>query len=115
MSIPQFRSHYRIGTSTCPPQRPDKDGFVERYNRTYEYEGIRTYRPATFDQAVEMNQAVCQHYNFERPNGWLKAVDEWLYIRRVNHSGTVKVDKRVYYRLCRNGGSTCAKPRHTFG
>jgi hypothetical protein len=123
----RFLTCLNIQAEICPPQRPDKNGFVERYNRTYEYEGIRTYRPATFQQAREMNKAVRQHYNFERPNqarscgnrpprsafpdlptlsslpqvvdpdGWLKAIDGRLYIRRVNSAGTVKVDKRVYY------------------
>jgi hypothetical protein len=75
-------------------------------------------------KTLQMNQAVCQHYNFERPNqacscgnqppraafpdlpslpqvvdpdGWLKAIDGRLYIRRVNSAGTVKVDKRAEY------------------
>jgi transposase InsO family protein len=123
----RFLTCLNIQAEICPPQRPDKNGFAERYNRTYEYEGIRNYRPATFEQAREIDQAVRQHCNFERPNqarscgnqpppsafpdlptlpglpqvvdpdGWLKAIDGRLYIRRVNHSRTVKVDKRVYY------------------
>ncbi len=123
----RFLACLNIQAEICPPQRPDKNGFVERYNRTYEYEGIRHYRPATLDQAREMNQAVRQHYNFERPNqarscgnqppriafpdlsplpslpqvvdpdGWLKAIDGQRYIRRVNAAGTVSVDKHTYY------------------
>ena len=123
----RFLTCLNIQAEICPPQRPDKNGFVERYNRTYEYEGIRIYRPATFDQAVEMNQAVRQYYNFERPNqarscgnqpprsafpnlptlpslpqvvdpdGWLKTIDRRLYSRRVSPAGTVKVDKHAYY------------------
>jgi hypothetical protein len=123
----RFLTCLNIQAEICPAQRPDKNGFVERYNRTYAYEGLRIYRPATFDQALEMNQAIRQHYNFERPNqarrcgnqppclafpnlptlpslpqvvdpdGWLKAIDGRLFIRRVNSAGTVKVDKHAYY------------------
>jgi hypothetical protein len=123
----RFLTCLNIQAEICPPQRPDENGFIERYNRTYEYEGIRVYRPATFEQAQEMNQAVRQHYSFERPNqarscgnqppraafpdlptlpslpqvvdpdGWLKAIDGRLYIRRVNSARTVRVDKHTYY------------------
>jgi hypothetical protein len=122
----RFLTCLNIQAEICPPQRPDKNNFVERYNRTYEYEGIRIYRPATLDQAREMSQAVRQHYNFEcpkqacscgnqpprsafpdlptfprlpqviDPDGWLKAIDGRLFIRRVNSGRTVKVDKRAY-------------------
>ena len=37
----RFLACLNIQAEICPPQRPDKNGFVERYNRTYEYEGIR--------------------------------------------------------------------------
>jgi hypothetical protein len=85
------------------------------------------YRPATFTQVVDMNRDVRFHYNYQRPNQarscgnqpprlafpnlpplpklptvvdpdrWLQTIDGQLFKRRVNHAGTVKVDKRAYY------------------
>jgi len=111
----------------CPPQRPDKNPFVERYNRTYKYEAILIYRPQTLQQTREMNQTVHYHYNYQRPNqalscgnqppclvlaewprlprlpqrvdpeAWLDRLDGQTFVRRVNASGGVKLDKHYYY------------------
>jgi transposase InsO family protein len=35
----------------CPPKRPDKNPFVERYNRSYKYESLLVHRPETLQEA----------------------------------------------------------------
>ena len=111
----------------CPPHRPDRNPFVERYNRTYKYESILIYRPQTLLQTRAMNQTVHYHYNYQRPNqalscgnrppclvltawprlpqlpetvdpdAWLDSVHGKTFVRRVNASGGVKLDKYSYY------------------
>jgi transposase InsO family protein len=123
----RFLACLGIKSDICPPQRPDKNGYVERFNRTYNEEGIQIYLPESYDQVVEMNLDIRFHYNFERPNQakscgnqpprlafdhlpqlpalpdmvdpdrWLQTIDGQLFKRRVNHNGSVKVDKRSYY------------------
>jgi hypothetical protein len=123
----RFLACLHIEADICPPQRPQKNCFVERYNRTYKYEAVQRYRPATFTQVVDMNRDVRFHYNYQRPNQarscgnqpprlafpdlpslpspptvvdpdhWLQTINGHLFKRRINHAGTVKVDKRTYY------------------
>ena len=123
----RFLACLGIKADICPPRRPDKNAYVERYNRTYKYEGILIYQPTSYDQVIEMNLDLRHHYNFERPNQarsccnqpprlafprlpnlppipetidpdrWLERLDGKLFKRRVTHSGTVKVDKHRYY------------------
>lgn len=123
----RFLACLGIKADICPPQRPDRNGFVERYNRTYKYETIFVYQPETFEQVLDMNHDEKYFYNFQRPNQarscgnqpprsafshlptlpavpkmidpdrWLQTVDGTLYTRRVNASGTVQVDKFKYY------------------
>jgi transposase InsO family protein len=123
----RFLACVGITPNICPPQRPDKNGYVERFNRTYDEEGIRIYDPHSYDQVVEMNLDIRFHYNFQRPNQarscgnqpprlafdrlpklpalptmvdpdrWLQTIDGQLFKRRVNHTGSVKVDKHSYY------------------
>jgi transposase InsO family protein len=57
-----------VEPEVCPPQRPDKNPFVERYNRTMKYEGIFIYRPENLQQTEEMNLNLWHHYNYQRPN-----------------------------------------------
>ena len=123
----RFLACLGIKTDICPPQRPDRNGYVERYNRTYKYEAIFVYLPETLDQVLDMNLEVKHHYNFQRPNqakscgnqpprlafptlptlpavpntidpdGWLTAIEGHLFKRRVTAAGTVQVDKHKYY------------------
>jgi len=123
----RFLACLGIKADICPPQRPDRNGFVERYNRTYKSETIFIYQPETFEQVIDMNLDEKQFYNFQRPNQarscgnqpprsafphlpalpsvpnlvdpdrWLETVDGTLYTRRVNASGSVQVDKFKYY------------------
>jgi transposase InsO family protein len=123
----RFLACLGIEPDICPPRRPDKNGYVERFNRTYKEEGIQIYQPESFDQVVAMNLDLRFHYNFQRPNQakscgnqpprlafdhlpklsplptmvdpdrWLQTIDGQLFKRRVNHAGSVKVDKHAYY------------------
>jgi hypothetical protein len=123
----RFLACLGIKADICPPQRPDRNGYVERYNRTYKYETIFIYQPETYEQVIEMNLNEKQFYNYQRPNQarscgnqpprlafpdlptlppvpevidpdrWLQTIDGALFTRWVNAAGTVQVDKHKYY------------------
>lgn len=116
-----------IEVEVCPPRRPDKNCFVERYHRSYDEEAIQVYQPSTYEQVVDMNLDYRQHYNYERPNQalscgnqpprraftdlpplpalpdwidpdrWLGAMEGQIFKRRVSSAGTVKLGKYHYY------------------
>lgn len=116
-----------IQVDVCPPRRPDKNCFVERYHRGYKEEAIQIYVPTDFGQVLDMNLDYQYHYNYQRPNqartchnqpprvafpnlpplptlpeiidpdGWLKIINGQIFKRRVDANGTVKVDKQRYY------------------
>ena len=46
-----------VHVTLCPPQRPDKNPFVERYHRSFEYECLRIYRPHTVETATAVTAA----------------------------------------------------------
>ncbi len=46
----------------CPPHRPDVNGFIERYHRTYNSECLRVHRPATLERAGEVTADFARHY-----------------------------------------------------
>jgi hypothetical protein len=52
----------------CPPRRPDKNAFVERYHRSYNQECLQVHRPATLQEVREVTEQFMQHYNYERPH-----------------------------------------------
>jgi Integrase core domain len=111
----------------CPPRRPDKKPFVERYNRTYEYECLRVHMPADVVSSQSVTSSFQQHYNYERPNQaitcrnqpprlafpalplrpalphtidpdrWIEVLDGHRYVRKVNANGSVSVDQASYY------------------
>jgi len=116
-----------IQVTICPPQRPDKNAFVERYHRTLETECLRIAQPRSLEQAREVVAAFREHYNRERPNQALSCQnrpprvafpklpslpalpdqldpDRWVeqfhgtrMVRKVNTNGFVLVDNRRYY------------------
>ena len=52
----------------CPPHRPDKNAYVERYHRTYGQECLHVHRPSTLKAGdAPVTEAFLQHYNNERP------------------------------------------------
>jgi len=57
-----------IDPRVCPPQRPDKNPFVERYHRNFKYECQLIECPVDLLSTVEVNQRYVHFYNFERPN-----------------------------------------------
>ncbi len=50
-----------IEPNVCPPHRPDKNPFVERYHRTSNQECIQIYRPSTLEQARQVTEAFVNH------------------------------------------------------
>jgi hypothetical protein len=116
-----------IQVRICPPQRPDKNAYVERYHRNYNQECLQVHHPNTLERAQETTAVFAHHYNFERPNqatacnnqpprlafptlpklpslprqidpdGWLKAIDGRVYRRRIDHNGGIRLDNQYYY------------------
>lgn len=116
-----------IHVSICPPRRPDLNGFVERYHRTYQDECLRHHQPQNLQEVWEVSVPFKHHYNAERPNQaitcgnrppyeafpklplrpqlprridpdrWLQALHNQRFKRRVRSNGTVSVDKHDYY------------------
>src|SRR6266566_5635050 len=116
-----------IEPNVCPPHRPDKNAFVERYHRTYGQECLKVHRPHTLEQVREITEAFGIHYNAERPNqalscsnqppqmafpalpklpplpavvdpdAWLSHVHGQHFIRKVRQNGTVRIAEGSYY------------------
>lgn len=116
-----------VQVTVCPPHRPDKNAFVERYHRSYNQECLRVERPATVEAVREATAAYKEHYNHQRPNqalscgnqpprvafptlpprpsvpllvdpdAWLRAIDGRAYVRRVQDDGSVRVGEAFYY------------------
>lgn len=116
-----------IALQVCPPQRPDKNPFVERYHRNYKYECLLRECPATLSQAQAVTLVYQIHYNNERPNQaitcanqpprlafpdlpalppppeqvdpdhWQQKIHGKFYKRRIQSNGSVQVGKRYYY------------------
>lgn len=116
-----------IEPQVCPPRRPDLNGFVERYHRSYDEECLQVHRPATLEAVEQVTEAYQHHYNTERPhqgrqchnqppyqafprlprlprlpvevdpNAWLRAFHHTYYRRRVTHNGRVQVGRHRYY------------------
>lgn len=111
----------------CPPHRPDKNAYVERYHRSLKAEALQVERPATLEATQQCIDAYRWHYNHERPNqarscanqppsrafptlpslpalpdfvdpdAWLTAIEGRLLRRRIMASGTVQVALHDYY------------------
>ncbi|MFZ6030626.1 MAG: integrase core domain-containing protein [Chloroflexota bacterium] len=111
----------------CPPQRPDKNPFVERYHRNLKYECLLRSCPQDLQTTHQVNQAYAHHYNFERPSqaitcqnqpprvafpysltlprlpqvvdpdSWLSKFHDQCYKRRVDCNGRIQIGKQRYY------------------
>jgi len=116
-----------IEPNICPPHRPDKNAYVERYHRTYGQECLQRHQPATLQEVREVTDTFLQHYNYERPHQgracgnvpprvafpslptlpalpervdpdrWLTILNHQAYLRRVGRDGCVNVDLATYY------------------
>jgi hypothetical protein len=111
----------------CAPHHPQQNGFVERYNRTYQDECLAVDRPADLEQAQAATASFVEHYHVERPNqalscgnrpprtafpllpalpalpttvdpdGWLIQLDGLHVERKVDRHGMVSLDLKRYY------------------
>ena len=111
----------------CPPHRPDRNAFVERYHRSFNQECLQPTRPETEAAVREATEAYLVHDNTERPNQasacgnrpprvafptlpslpprpaavdpdrWLTQVHGQAFARTVQPNGDVVVDHRSYY------------------
>jgi len=52
----------------CPPHRPDKNAYVERFHRTLGEECLSVQRPGTLEQVKEVTESFLHHYNEQRPH-----------------------------------------------
>src|SRR6266566_3326554 len=116
-----------IQPNICPPHRPDKNAYVERYHRSFGQECLQVHRPSTLQEVCEVTEAFLQHYNEERPHqgrtcgnvpprvafptlptlpalpervdpdAWLTPLDQKMYLRHVGRDGCVDVDLATYY------------------
>jgi hypothetical protein len=116
-----------IDPRVCPPQRPDKNPFVERYHRNFKYECQLINQPHDLAQTREVNQPYVHFYNYERPNQALTCgnqpplvkfpnapalspvpqtvdPDHWLllqtgktYTRRLGRNGSFQLGNQTYY------------------
>lgn len=116
-----------VQVTICPPHRPDKNAFVERYHRSYQAECLAVAQPRDLDQARQVTQAFVHHYNTERPNqarvcnnrppdvafpqrpvlpavpatvdldAWLPACHGRAFARRLDANGCFKLGDQRYY------------------
>jgi hypothetical protein len=116
-----------VAVSICPPKRPDKNAFVERFHRSLGEACLDKHRPTDGGQVREVTSASRQHYNEERPNqaktcgnrpprlafpelpvrpavplgvdpdAWVLAVHGEHYARKVDPEGCVKLGDQRYY------------------
>ena len=126
-AVIRFASCLGIEVKVCDPHHPQQNGFVERYNRTYQQECLALDRPATLQEARAVTQAFGTHYNGERPHqglscgnrppatafpvlpslpavpstvdpdSWLGRLDGVHLERKVDRNGTVSIDLKRYY------------------
>lgn len=111
----------------CPPQRPDKNPYVERYHLNYDRECLAVELPGNLPQTITCTDSYAHHYNYERPSQarscqnqpprlafpeaqtqrtlpttvdpdhWLQAASKRLYRRRVTSNGSIKIGGHHYY------------------
>jgi hypothetical protein len=116
-----------VKVNICPPRRPDRNAYVERYHRNYNTECLQRERPTDQETTERVTQHYVEHYNHERPNqalscknqpparafpvmpilprlpeavdpdAWLKAIDGRCYTRRLNRNGCLNLDNQPYY------------------
>jgi transposase InsO family protein len=126
-ALVRFGACLGIEIHICDPHHPQQNGFVERYNRTYQEECLDVDRPADLEQAKAATAGFVEHYNVQRPHqglscgnrppltafpqlpalpalpstvdpdGWLQALDGLHLERKVDRNGTISLDLTRYY------------------
>jgi transposase InsO family protein len=116
-----------VEVTICPPRRPDLNGFVERYHRSYNEECLQVYRPNDLEGVRTVTAAFQQHYNQERPHQglacgnvpprvafpvlavrpgvpetvdpdrWIAALDGQQYVRKEQRDTSVTIGASSYY------------------
>jgi transposase InsO family protein len=116
-----------VQVQICPPRRPDLNGFVERYHRSYQEECLAVERPADLDAVTTVTASFKAHYNYERPHQgitcqnqppcvahpvlparpplpttvdpdrWIDALDGKRFVRKVQRDTSVRSDELRYY------------------
>ena len=116
-----------VQVQICPPRRPDINGFVERYHRTYQEECLAVERPSDLEAVRNVTEAFKLHYNYERPHQglacqnqppcvafpvlpvrppvpptvdpdrWIDALDGVQFVRKVQRNTSVRLDEVRYY------------------
>jgi transposase InsO family protein len=130
----RFGACLGIQIEVCAAHHPQQNGFVERYNRTYQEECLALDRPTTLEQARSVTETFVKHYNIERPHqgiscgnrppltafptlaplpplpemvdpdAWLRTLDGLHLERKVDRNGKVSVDLKRYYVSCQLAG-----------
>jgi transposase InsO family protein len=116
-----------VEPNVCPPHRPDKNAYVERFHRTLGQECLLVHRPSTLEQVREVTERFVFHYNHERPNQarscgnqpprvacpdyptlprvpqfvdpdrWLQRLHRQAFARQVQAHGSVTINHEQYY------------------
>jgi hypothetical protein len=116
-----------VEPNVCPPHRPDKNAYVERFHRTLGEECLRVQLPQTLEQVQEATENFLHHYNDERPNQarscgnqppcvacptfptlpavpetidpdrWLERVNGQAFVRKVQSDASMTINHERYY------------------
>lgn len=115
-----------VEVSITPPRRPDLNGFVERYHRSYNEECLQVHQPGDLETVRSVTASFKQHYNYERPHQglscnnqppcvafpelparpaipvtvdpdrWINSLDGKSYVRKVQKDSSVTLGTRYY-------------------
>ena len=134
----RFLAAVGVEARICPPHRPDKNAFVERYHRNYKQECLQVHYPQNLEEVKRVTEAYQHHYNFQRPHQgracgnrpprqafetlptlpplpqtvqadcWLERYHHRAFARLVNSDGCVSVNRETYYLSTRLAGQKVA-------
>ena len=116
-----------VEPNVCPPHRPDKNAYVERFHRTLGEECLQVQLPQTLEQVQKATESFLHHYNEERPNQarscgnqppgvacpifpplpavpqtidpdrWLERVSGQAFMRKVQSDASLTINHERYY------------------
>jgi integrase-like protein len=67
-ALRRFLAAVGVEVRLCPPHQPQKNGFVERYHRSYKSECLRVHQPQNLEEVKRVTQEFQQHDNWQRPH-----------------------------------------------